>query len=129
MHGRRPRSRSHHRVLSLRTALVAAVAALVAACSAPPPAAPAGDVHVYRDFTLIDGSGGPGVGHSAMVTDKGRITWVGPVADLKVPLGAAVEDLAGAFVIPGLINTHGHVGNVQGFTQDSKFQTTESVEK
>ena len=65
----------------------------------------------------------------ALVVEQGRITWVGADGSVKVPAGAQTRDLAGAFVMPGLINLHGHVGNTVDFTQDSKFHTKESVQK
>ena len=77
----------------------------------PPPAtaAPAADVLVLSNFTLIDGNGGPPVPSSALIATDGRITWVGPAAELKAPAGAAVQNLAGKFVMPGLIDLHTHV--------------------
>jgi imidazolonepropionase-like amidohydrolase len=101
----------------------------VAGCGAPEPAASTGDLRVLRNFTLIDGTDRPPLPDAAMIVDGGRISWVGPAADLSAPSGAPVDDLAGGFVIPGLINLHGHVGNTVDLTQDSKFHTRESVEQ
>jgi len=87
-----------------------------------------GEVRVLKDFTLIDGTGRPAVAHSAMIIDNGRIRWVGPVAQLQVPAAAEVVDLAGKFVMPGLINLHGHLGNTVGLRQDPSLYTRQSVE-
>ena len=38
-------------------------------------------------------------------------------------------DLTGKFVIPGLINLHGHIGNTVDLTQDAKFYTRKSIEE
>jgi imidazolonepropionase-like amidohydrolase len=38
-------------------------------------------------------------------------------------------DLTGKYVMPGIINLHGHLGNVIDLTQDSKFFTRENLEK
>jgi imidazolonepropionase-like amidohydrolase len=38
-------------------------------------------------------------------------------------------DLTGAFVIPGLIDLHGHLGNTVDLTQDRANYTRESVER
>src|ERR1700682_5877746 len=38
-------------------------------------------------------------------------------------------DLTGRYVMPGIINLHGHIGNVIGLKQDPKFYTRENVEK
>jgi imidazolonepropionase-like amidohydrolase len=107
-----------------------AVMLLAAGCGqteAPP--AQAGDARVLRNFTLIDGTDRPPVPASAMVIDEGRIAWVGPAADLDAPEGASITDLGGAFVMPGLINLHGHIGNTVDLTQDRSFHTRDSIEK
>ena len=98
--------------------------------SAPPaaPAAAAADVLVLNNFTLIDGRGGPAVPNSALVATDGRISWIGPAAELKAPAGAPVQDLAGKFVMPGLIDLHTHVSNSDVEMQDPvRFFTREGV--
>jgi imidazolonepropionase-like amidohydrolase len=114
-------------------AIALILSALAAACGqgSPPPASrtAASDATVLRNFTLIDGTDRAPVSGAAMVVEQGRISWIGPVSDLKVPPGASPTDLAGAFVMPGLINLHGHVGNTIDLTQDAKFHTRESIEK
>jgi imidazolonepropionase-like amidohydrolase len=87
------------------------------------------ETKVLRNFTLIDGNGGPPVAGAAMVIVDGRIQWLGLVAQLKSPAGAQVVDLAGKYVMPGIMNTHGHLGNVAGLVEDRKNYTRESVEK
>jgi imidazolonepropionase-like amidohydrolase len=85
---------------------------------------------VFKGFTLIDGRGGAPVSSAAMIVDGGRITWVGPASQLKVPAGASVNDVSGKYVMPGIINLHGHVSVASGLTQDVKrFYTRELVEK
>jgi imidazolonepropionase-like amidohydrolase len=89
-----------------------------------------GQVRVYKEFTLIDGLGGNPLPHAAMIVNAaGRIDWVGPVAQMKAPAGAPVTDLSGKFVMPGMINLHGHVSITSGFTQNpKKYFTREGVE-
>jgi imidazolonepropionase-like amidohydrolase len=89
----------------------------------------AAEVKVFKGFTLIDGSGSAPAAGSAMIVDNGRISWIGPTAKLKAPAGAETIDLRGKFVMPGIINLHGHLGNVVDLTQDRKFYTRENVEK
>ena len=48
--------------------------------------------------------------NAAMIVDNGRITWVGTAAQLKAPAAAETIDLTGKFVMPGIINLHGHLG-------------------
>ena len=89
----------------------------------------AAEVKVFKGFTLIDGSGRAPAAGSAMIVDNGRISWIGAIASLKAPAGAQTIDLSGKFVMPGIINLHGHLGNVVDLTQDRKFYTRENVEK
>ena len=108
---------------------IAALALVIFAmgCSGESPAA--SDALVLRNFTLIDGGDPEPVPQAAMVVEQGRISWVGREADLNAPDGAATTDLSGAYVIPGLINLHAHLGNTVDLVQDSKFHTRASVEQ
>jgi len=87
------------------------------------------EVKVLKNFTLIDGTGRPPVAESAMIVNDGRITWIGRTAVLKAPAGAETADLTGKFVMPGIINLHGHIGNTVDLTQDGKFYTRKSIEE
>ena len=88
-----------------------------------------GEVRVLKNFTLVDGTGRAPIASAAMIVDNGRITWVGPAAQLKAPAAAETVDLTGRFVMPGIINLHGHLGNTADLKQDAKFYTRESVQK
>jgi microcystin-dependent protein len=63
-----------------------------------------GEVKVLQNFTLIDGTGRAPASRQAMIIDNGRITWVGPAAQLKMPPGAETVDLAcmGTSAIPSI---------------------------
>ena len=86
----------------------------------PAGAVPASTALVLRSFTLIDGNGGAPLANAALVIDEGRIEWVGAASDLRAPQGAPVQDLTGKFIMPGIINVHGHVAESDGITQDPK---------
>lgn len=90
---------------------------------------PSSDAIVLRNFTLIDGGDHEPVPQAAMVVEQGRISWVGREADLQAPDGAATRDLNGAYMIPGLINLHAHLGNTVDLVQDTKFHTRASAEQ
>jgi imidazolonepropionase-like amidohydrolase len=65
-------------------------------------------VTTLTNATLIDGSGAapqPGV---TIVMENGRIRDIG--SSISAPAGVNVVDLTGKFVVPGIINGHGHVG-------------------
>jgi imidazolonepropionase-like amidohydrolase len=58
--------------------------------------------------SLIDGSGAAMQRGVTIVIEGGRIVDMGPSA--RAPAGSTVIDLAGKYVVPGIINGHGHVG-------------------
>lgn len=45
-----------------------------------------------------------------VVIEGGRIRAVGAEGQVSIPAGAAVENLTGKVIIPGLVDTHSHVG-------------------
>ena len=63
------------------------------------------------------------------IVDNGRIQWVGATAQLKAPANAEITDLTGKYVMPDIINLHGHIGNTAGLKQDAKFYTRDNIEK
>ncbi|WP_329373352.1 amidohydrolase family protein [Streptomyces sp. NBC_00669] len=73
--------------------------------------APAGTVVLYRGATLVDGTGEAGRPGTTIVVDGERIVRV--AADAEVDPAdfrdAEVVDVTGAFVLPGLIDSHQHL--------------------
>ncbi len=98
-----------------------AFAAPTAARAADPPAA----VRAFVGARLYDGSGRPPIDKAVVVVENGRVTAVG--SDVAVPKGAERIDLAGRFVIPGLVNAHGHVGETRGLKSGPELYTRENV--
>ena len=64
---------------------------------------------VYRDATVFDGTGAAPSAGMSLVVDGDRIVDVAENGRLAVPDGAEVVDLAGRFVIPGLVDAHQHL--------------------
>src|SRR5258708_26867316 len=87
------------------------------------------EVKVLKNFTLIDGTGKAAIADVGMVIENGRITRIGSAANIKPPAGAEVIDLTGKFVMPGIINVHGHVGNTADMSQHPRFYPRENIEK
>ena len=83
---------------------------------------------VLTNVTVIDGTGAAAKPNSAIVMTDGKIAYVGPMAGLKAPAGAKTVDLSGKFVMPGIIDSHVHVGMMKDVTQDEKFETPENVQ-
>jgi imidazolonepropionase-like amidohydrolase len=70
----------------------------------------AAQVTVLTRATIIDGTGAPPQKDITIVMESGRIRDMGPAPKVPTPAGAAVVDLTGKFIVPGIINAHGHVG-------------------
>ena len=89
----------------MRTVL-GGLAALLAAGSVT---AQSGTTTAFTGFTLIDGTGRPPVANAAMLVRGGKVVAAGPASSVSIPSGATRQALDGKFVMPGLINAHGHV--------------------
>nr|MCU0618676.1 amidohydrolase family protein [Gemmatimonadaceae bacterium] len=95
--------------MPLRSAVRAALLlAAGGAVGAQPPAAPRALVLVRA--TLIDGTGAAPLRDATIVVDGGRIARIG-VGRQPVPAGADTIDVAGRFVLPGLIDAHTHIAS------------------
>ena len=65
---------------------------------------------VLTGATLIDGTGANPVSNSALHIQDGRVAWVGSADNLPSNLAdVPQQDVAGKFIIPGLIDAHVHV--------------------
>ena len=96
--------RKHLATLLFAVALPALVAAV--------PAAAQDDPHVFRGARLLP-IAGPPIDGGVLVVQGGRITEVGG-PDTRSPRGAVEHDLTGKVLMPGLVDTHSHVGSVSG---------------
>jgi imidazolonepropionase-like amidohydrolase len=63
---------------------------------------------VLTNASLIDGNGGALQRGVTIVIEGGRIVDMG--LSVRAPAGSSVIDLGGKYVVPGIINGHGHVG-------------------
>jgi imidazolonepropionase-like amidohydrolase len=81
-------------------------------------------VLVLRGGTLIDGTGRPPVRDASLVINDGRVEAVvtGPAANWAP--GAEVVDVAGATILPGLIDCHDHLA-FHGYELSSRWELNE----
>lgn len=87
-------------------------AGLILPVAAAPAEKTAPATTIYTNLTVIDGTGAPAAGSMAIVVEGELIKAVRPMAALaREPVaGATTVDLAGKFALPGLIDTHQHLG-------------------
>jgi imidazolonepropionase-like amidohydrolase len=74
---------------------------------APPGATPV----VIKVGHLFDGAGGTFRADQVLLIEGDRIKAAGPASEVSVPDGSEVIDLSGAWVLPGLIDCHTHLGS------------------
>lgn len=72
---------------------------------------------VLRGMTILDGLGGR-IERGRVLLEGGRIREVGPEGG-PLPEGVPVTDLAGLYLIPGLIDSHVHIGGSAGGSASS----------
>lgn len=68
------------------------------------------DVTVLQGGHLVDVERGTVLDNAAVVIDGQRITAIGPMDAVDIPAGARRVDMAGRWLIPGLMNMHVHPG-------------------
>lgn len=72
-----------------------------------PRATPSGAM-VLHDARAITMRGNEIIAHADIVVTRNRITAIGPMGTVAIPVGAQTRNLAGRTVIPGLIDVHAH---------------------
>jgi imidazolonepropionase-like amidohydrolase len=82
---------------------------LAAALLVAAPSQVQAQVKVFTGATLIDGTPRPAITNATIVVNNGRIVTAGPADAIRVPDGSERIALDGKYVVPGLINTHGHI--------------------
>lgn len=111
--------------------LLPALLILLFSCQTPAArqseADPSSSYTIFVGATLIDGSGAPPMENAFMLIKDGRITLIGSGGKVEAPEGATVVDVSGKTIMPGIINGHGHVGEVIGI--EGGQYSTETLEQ
>ena len=65
---------------------------------------------------------GPEIANGTIVVQGGKIVAVGPAAGVAIPAGAERRDLRGKVLMPGLVDSHSHIGGVDGADSSAPIQ-------
>ena len=68
----------------------------------------------FTGATIIDGSGATPIKDGVLLIQNGRVVAVGKKDDIKISKNTTIINVSGKTIMPGFINTHGHVGDVKG---------------
>ncbi|MEQ8314223.1 MAG: amidohydrolase family protein [Gammaproteobacteria bacterium] len=71
--------------------------------------------------TIIDGTDAEPLQNGVLVITDGRVRTVGPRSAVTIPADADVIDVTGKYIMPGLINAHGHVGATIGLNANGGY--------
>jgi imidazolonepropionase-like amidohydrolase len=91
-----------------RLALVAAALVLAASATAATPPAAIGS-YAFVDVAVIPMDREQVLLHQTVIVDGGRISALGPIADVSVPASATRVTGGGRYLIPGLVDAHVHL--------------------
>ncbi len=84
----------------------------------------AAQLRAFTGATLLDGTGGAPVANATLLLREGRVVAAGPAARVTIPPGTERTELKGKFIIPGLINAHGHVSAVRQLNSYAQYGVT-----
>lgn len=80
------------------------------------------ETRAFVGATLLPIAGAP-IENGVLVVEDGRIAAVGPRRGTRIPRGADVTELdADAVIMPGIVDTHSHIGEVSGGDRSAPIQ-------
>lgn len=65
---------------------------------------------------------GDPIDNGTLIVQSGKIVAVGAADVVKIPAGAQVIDVKGKTIMPGLVDTHSHIGGIGGADQSGPIQ-------
>lgn len=77
-------------------------------------------ITAFTGATLIDGTGNSAIVDAVLLVEDGRVLEVGKKGAVTLPKGAKEVKLNGKYIMPGMINSHGHIGGTEGL-QGGKY--------
>jgi imidazolonepropionase-like amidohydrolase len=95
---------------NFHTAIMAALSAMAMLVF---PGLLSAQVTAFTDAYIIPVSG-PEIEKGTLLVENGKILSVGAVDKVKIPKNAVVVSLSGKVIMPGLVDSHSHIGNGDG---------------
>jgi imidazolonepropionase-like amidohydrolase len=83
--------------------------------------APQERVQAYTGALVIPVTGPP-IQNGVLLVSRGKIVSVGAPGAVKVPADAEVRDVSGKVIMPGLVDSHSHIGSVAGGDNSGPIQ-------
>jgi imidazolonepropionase-like amidohydrolase len=77
--------------------------------------------HAFINARIIPVAGAP-IDKGTLVVRDGRIVAIGRSGEVEAPRGAETHDVTGKVVMPGLVDTHSHIGGVAGADGSAPLQ-------
>jgi imidazolonepropionase-like amidohydrolase len=74
--------------------------------------------HAYVGATLLPVTGEP-IEQGVLIIDNGKILAIGPANSTPIPADISVFDVTGKTIMPGLVDSHSHIGGWPGFGADN----------
>ncbi|HEY4650027.1 MAG TPA: amidohydrolase family protein [Pontibacter sp.] len=77
--------------------------------------------HVFKGARILPVAGKP-IENGVLIVQHGKITAVGEAGKVKIPKGATEFDMTGKVLMPGLVDTHSHIGEGAGGDASAPLQ-------
>jgi imidazolonepropionase-like amidohydrolase len=105
----------------MKTSLLAVPIALAVAAASVSAAPPEPEAVAFLGARILTMEGPP-IERGALVLQGGRILAVGAEGTVEIPAGARRLDAAGRTILPGLVDTHSHIGGIGGADGSAPIQ-------
>lgn len=102
---------------SMRSIYMLAMALALFVC----PAFGQAQATAFTNARIIPIVGQP-IDKGTIVVQNGKIVAVGPTTTVRIPAGAQTFDMAGKVIMPGLVDTHSHIGEGSGADASGPIQ-------